>query len=308
MCAKYFESLLIPWEQVSYPCAQIIDVAISSQCRFMKVMVTQQLLSAKLKDIVVVYTYTDNMHGTPFSVDAEERNMRVTTFGVEYQLVGIVSYPTNSRVHFVSHWFDGRNWWKYDDLRDKQDVPRQRCVKAIVQKFSSLDSVYVFANVAKVDNLQQCGLMTQYAKPTSLFMKPTSLFETTKTEKDLWLTLRHRSKDSELMPPELLKEDLVLIRGEGCVGMSGCQAMCTVFDILSIQKSEVMNSPRKTAVYTGLSFHAVFDHLMNKVGQRKLTFLLQHRGYQRTKSWAKVCVTRTFTQLIQNTQLTAEVY
>ena len=153
MFAKYFESLLIPWEQVSYPCAQIIDVASSSQCRFMKVMVTQQLLSAKLKDIVVVYTYTDNMHGTPFSVDAEERNMRVTTFGVEYQLVGIVSYPTNSRVHFVSHWFDGRNWWKYDDLVGTQGVTGQRCAQVIVNKFSSLDSMYVFANVANVINL-----------------------------------------------------------------------------------------------------------------------------------------------------------
>ena len=78
------------------------------------------------------------------------------------------------------------------------------------------------------------------------------------------------------MAPRLLKEDLILIPGEGCVGMSGCQAMCTVFDILSIQKSETMNSPRKTAVYTGQSFHAVFDHLMHKVKQNKWTFFLQH--------------------------------
>ena len=89
MFAKYFESLLIPCEQESEACAEMINVASSSQrvksvkkCEFKKVMVTQQLLSAKLKDIGVVYTYTDNMHGTPFSVDAE------------YQLVGIVSYPT----------------------------------------------------------------------------------------------------------------------------------------------------------------------------------------------------------------------
>jgi hypothetical protein len=74
MFAKYFESLLIPCEQESEACAEMIDVASSSQrvksvkekCRFMTVMVTQQFLSAKLKDIVVVYTYTDNMHGTSF--------------------------------------------------------------------------------------------------------------------------------------------------------------------------------------------------------------------------------------------------
>ena len=284
MFAKYIGCLLEPCEQDSKPCAQMIDVASSSQigesvkekCRFKKVTVTQQLLSAKMKDILVVYTHTDNMIGTQYSVAADDRNMKFTMFGVQYQLVGIVSYPTNSRVHFVSHWFDGRNWWKYDDLRDKQDVPRQRCVKAIVQKFSSLDCVYVFANVANVVNLQQCGLMNQYAKPTSLFMNPTSLFETTKSEKDLWLTLRHRSKDSELMPPELLKEDLILIPGEGCVGMSGCQAMCTVFDILSSQKSATMNSQRKMAVYTGNSFHSAFDHLINNVEQKKWTFFLQN--------------------------------